>query len=265
MANDAVLNIDYAAWEKSLSDIGKRALPKAAQEVLNHAAFDARRELASKAEEMFDRPTKSTLSAFFVKKAHKSQGADMQSEVFIRQPQAQWLSLQVFGGTRRQGDWRTGPYDIALPPPGDAPRLSKYGALPKGMSRRLSREHKREQARRESGDSIARGIFFGEIDGLRGYWRRPKRTKAARHRQRGVRTVRNAGRPVLLLRFVDEAHFEPLFDFNRIVRDNYDHRTSEAMFREELARQLRYISGRNRTASSGGRSASSGQKPSWLP
>jgi hypothetical protein len=216
---DTVLDIDYEAWERSLSEIGKRALPRAAAGVLNEIAFDAQRNLKSRIETDFDNPVPFTLRAFRVNKAKPSSDV-IEAEVYAQPRQAEYLRYTIFGGVRTAGDPGAGPYDV--PVPAAAGRKSRAGGVPRRYAQRLSEDP---------------NVFFAELYGLKGYWRRPRRTRAKRPRRRGVRTVANRSAPKLLLRFEDETVHPRTLQYARAIEEAAS--DLDPKFRRRLANEIR--------------------------
>lgn len=141
------LQIDYKHLKKTLDAIGRVALPFAAAEVLNKAAFDAQAALTAATASQLDRPTKFTQSAFIVTKAKPGHGERMFSVVQAKRIQAAYLRLQIEGGTRTKDNAPGGgPYDIVA----YGIRTTKFGGIPKGLTKALSIENKQEQRRREA-------------------------------------------------------------------------------------------------------------------
>jgi hypothetical protein len=174
---DQYLSIDYKAWERSLTDLGKRALPKAAADTLTAVAFDAQRSALAEIESDFDRPTSFTLRAFRVEKAKPAAGVDaMYSRLYAAPIQDRYLAFTVFGGTRHRGDKGAGPYDV--PVPGPYGRRSAAGGIPRRYAQKLSEN---------------KNVFFATLYGVKGYFQRPRRRKG-----------QNVSAPKLLLMFKDE-------------------------------------------------------------
>ena len=78
------------------------------------------------------------------------------------------------------------------------------------------------------------------MDGLKGYWERPRRTKAAKKRKRGVITVRPRGsnRPKLLVAMKDSVRYRPRYRYDLQIRRAIATAGTAAAFQRELARAL---------------------------
>lgn len=105
MAEEFGLDVDVESFRRSLDAVGRSAIPRAAAEMLNAAAFTAQRALTAEVNAVFDRPVAFTKSSFLVVKArHTDPVDDMSAIVRAKDRQAAYLRLQIEGGTRRPGD-----------------------------------------------------------------------------------------------------------------------------------------------------------------
>lgn len=120
------IKADFDAAERMLSDLGRKQLPFATALALNDTAGDVKLAEEAEIERTFDRPTPFTKRALYLRRASKNR---LVARVGVRRIQAEYLRLQVTGGTRR-------PAGQALIVPVGA-RLNKYGNLPKGALSRL--------------------------------------------------------------------------------------------------------------------------------
>ena len=121
---------------RGLDEANKKLVLRAVSDALTTTAFNARSELIDTAKRDFDRPTKFTLRGFLVKKASFKK-RPIESEVLIKDQQAQYLTFQVFGGVRRAGDFAT---TKAGPLLAVRQKLNKFGNFPQGPKRYLGRK-----------------------------------------------------------------------------------------------------------------------------
>lgn len=240
----ARFDFDWKRIERDLDDVGRELLPLAAARFLNNIAIDARDRMKKGLNEDFDRPNNFTKNAFGITWAMAKDGDRMAAQVFIKDKQAEYLAYQVFGGVRGAGDPGSGKWDVFA----HAAKLTRYGGVDKGYLKKTAQRNKDEKkqraalrarrvaarAQRDAGQfgpfqdfswvtasKNRPGVFFGEVGGLRGYWERPRRAKAARKRQRGVVTTGPKGnnRPKLLVAMKDEVRYRPLFRYDFYVRE----------------------------------------------
>lgn len=123
----------------------EKQMPFAIAKALTDTAKDVQTELMRTMPQVLDRPTKFTQRAFGVEKATKR---SLQSRVFIKRIQAEYLRWQVEGGTRRDSGKGFG-----------VPRKRKrnqYGNIPG----------------RRKGLVKGRSEFIATINGKTGVWRR---------------------------------------------------------------------------------------------
>lgn len=117
------------SWSRDFRD---RRLKNA----LWNAGTNVAKGLAALTEKHFKNPTPFTRNAFGRVWSKDSQGPYV--DVFVKDMQARYLGLEVHGGMRHAGDYATtkrGP----IIPLRDA-RLSKYGGLPRGYTRRMMQQ-----------------------------------------------------------------------------------------------------------------------------
>ncbi len=119
---------------RGLDEANKKLVLRAASDALTTTAFNARTELIDTAKREFDRPNKFTLGGFLVKKASFKK-RPIESEVLIKDQQAQYLVFQVFGGVRRAGDYAATKQGVLL---GVNQKLNKFGNFPQGPIRYLA-------------------------------------------------------------------------------------------------------------------------------
>lgn len=254
------LDIDYRRFERSLDQIGKKALPAAATGYLNGIAFAARDQLIKHNSEAFNGHVKFTDRAWVVDKARPDRGANGYAVVKALPAQAEYLKFQIEGGTRRRGDAGSGPYDLMV----FGAKTNRAGNIRWGYPKQLSRQNREEKAARSSLRSqrdAARsmdgdltnlswvkskrnrpGIFFGEVGGVEGYWQRPKRTKAARKRLKGVKSVRTTEKIKPLLTVSEFARYKPRFKYDLQISSALSSAGSSASFNSEFQRALSKVS-----------------------
>lgn len=255
-------DFDYKQMERQLEGIARKALPAAAAGFLNGVAFDARDRMVKGLNEDFDRPNNFTKKAFAVVTAKPADGPAMWAQVHVKDKQAEYLAFQIFGGVRGKGDAGAGPYDVQP----WAEKTTRFGGVDKRFLKRLSSRNKTEKTKRQElrakrismrgagqPTRAARwvvssrnrpGIFFGEVDGVKGYWERPKLTKASRVRKRGVVTVRPSGnnRPKLLMMMKDEVRYEKLYRYDWYVREAFRVKGSRFHWDKNLKHQIGKLS-----------------------
>ncbi len=174
--------------------------------------------------------------------------------------QAEYLKFQIEGGIRWTGDTGSGPYDLMV----FGAKTNKAGNIRWGYTKQLSKQNREEKAARSSlrtqrdcaramdGDLAnlswvkskrnRRGIFFGEVGGVEGYWQRPKRTKAARKRVRGVQSVRTTEQIKPLLTVSEFARYKPRFKYDLQISSALTTAGSSASFSAEFQRAMSKIS-----------------------
>lgn len=247
---------------------------KAASSTLNDVLFGARRALIAEADDVFDRPKPFMKhQAWLLTKAKKEDVGNMFSEIRAKDIQGAILSFQAFGGIRRPGDVGTRRFDMAVAAP-DEDR-DNYGNIKRGLTKRLQKkvnsEKKKRRTLRRRRDAArvslknARtplqkerrtaklaslkwldksnnepGIFRDRINGIYGFWERPRRSIASGTRRRGVRTVHPRGRnkPQLLLGFKRETSYEPRFRYSEKVREIHSSIFEGDTFQRELDRAI---------------------------
>ncbi len=171
--------------KRYLSSVQKKQIPFATALAITKTLQIARAGVIKQAEKDLDRPTPFTLRGFRVDGANK---VNLTGRLYILPIQANYLGLQIFGGTRRpRGTALTLP--PAKPGPGDI-RLNRFGNVPRTQSARVQ---------------LTKGAFSGEVKGIPGVWRPPKRTKTGK--------VRKGSRMKLLLAYEQQASYRPRFRF----------------------------------------------------
>ena len=248
---------DERALQKSLNQIQKEVFPKAAAGFLNGMAFEAQKALKAHVKEAFDGSVPFTERGFVVSKAKPSANlSNMFAEVKILPAQAAYLKFQIDGGVRKTGDAGSGPFDLFV----FGAKKNRAGNIRWGFPRQLSKQYReekskraslraqRESARAQGQDTspfayfrAARnrpGIFFGDIGGVKGYWQRPKRSKAARKRITGVISVRPTDQLKPLLSVADHARYKPRYQYQAQITKALRVKATQQSFAHELNREM---------------------------
>jgi len=103
-----------------LSDIQRKQIPFATAKALTVTAAQAKKAIDVQLPKKLDRPTPFTRRAIGIKAARKTL---LQSEVFVKDIQWEYLKYAIEGGTRR-------PKKNAIATPGSKTKLNKYGNMP---------------------------------------------------------------------------------------------------------------------------------------
>ncbi len=247
MANDDVFQFDTRSFERYMTRLEKQVLPQAQAGFLSGLAFDARKSLLKEADATIQgKPTAWTRKGFVVDKATPD---SLEAVVRIQPQQAGYMTYLVNGGARKKGDVGATPYDVLT----DAPDGEKnaYGNLKRGYLKRLSRQARVEKTKRArlaakreklraAGKSTASarwaatsgkpGIFFGIVDGKKGYWQR------AAKRDGDYRLK-------LLARMSDEAVYKPSFRWAETISASVKDSNPQKLYAAEITRALRKLNG----------------------
>lgn len=248
---------DERPFQKNLTHLEKEVLPKAAAGFLSGMAFEAQKNLKSHVKEAFDGSVLFTERGFVVEKAKPTSGLrGMFAEVRIQPAQAAYLRFQIDGGIRKRGDAGSGPFDLMV----FGTKKNRAGNIRWGYPKQLSKQYREEKSKRQSlraqreaaraaGEDTSPfayfrasrnrpGIFFGEIGGIKGYWQRPKRSKAARKRLPGVISVRPTEQLKPLLSVADQARYKPRYQYQAQITKALRVKATQQAFAHELNRQL---------------------------
>lgn len=263
-------DFDYREIEKQLSDIEKKALPQAAAKVLNNAAFAVRNSLLRYTEKIFDRPNAYTRAAWLVDKAKSADGPNMWASIKARPKQAEYLRFQIFGGIRKKGTSGSGPYDLFA----YSAKLTKFGGVDRRYLKQLSKQAKTERQKRKElaakrkaasdnpnmtaaqrrrlkwvvASKNKPGIFFGEVYGLKGYWRRSERITPWDRENMAIRSrlyggvgkapkgiwTKAGSHPELLFAVKSAIKNKPIFEYDKVVRKAFEENASPKEFSEAL-------------------------------
>lgn len=247
---------DARALQKTFQNF-ESSLQKAAVGYLNGIAFEAQKFLKAHVKEAFDGSVPFTERGFVVTKATPTSSLkDMFAEVKILPAQSAYLRFQIDGGVRKTGDAGSGPFDLMV----FGARKNKAGNIRWGYPKQLSKQNReeklkrtslraqREAARAQGQDTselawfrVSRnkpGIFFGEVGGVKGYWQRPKRSKAARKRIPGVISVRPTEQLKPLLSVADHARYKPRYQYQAQITKAMRVKATPQVFASELNRQM---------------------------
>lgn len=174
----------------------KQQIPFAVAKGLTQTAKDVQRAETDAINKEFDRPTPFTQRAVGIVSATKQ---SQSARVFIKDVQAQYLGIQVTGGTRF-------PKRRAIVLPGSGMKLNRYGNIPRGRVKSLL-------ARRD--------VFSGQVRGVGGLWQRQK-----------------VGPPKLLILYEPQAQYRKLLPFYEVAQRTIERtvtRNLEAALRQALA------------------------------
>ena len=139
---------DLKKLTKDLNNLQKKQIPFATSQAINDTLLDSQKALKAQAVKKLDRPTRSTVNSFRIKRSTKR---GLVGEVFILPWAWEYLKYQVEGGVRRSSGKGTGvPFNS---------KLNKYGNIP---GRKKGLVKKKNQ-------------FIGTIKGITGVWERVSR------------------------------------------------------------------------------------------
>lgn len=172
---------NMAALTRDLDRIAREQIPFATARALTQTAKDAAADITTELPRVFDRPTPFTLRGVGFLPANK---INLTAAVFIKDVQAEYLGIQISGGTRF-------PKGKALFIPVDVP-LNAYGNIPRNKIKQLL-------ARKDT--------FSGTLHGIGGIW---QRTRAG-----GVR---------LMIAWKPTAKYKPRFPMYGLVQRTVDRR-----------------------------------------
>lgn len=174
----------------------KQQIAFATAKGLTQTAKDVQRAENDAINKEFDRPTPFTQKAVGIVSATKQ---SLSARVFLKDIQAQYLGIQVTGGTRL-------PKRRALVLPGSGLKLNQYGNIPRGRVKTLL-------ARKD--------VFSGKVRGVGGLWQRQK-----------------AGPPKLLILYEPKAQYQKLLPFYEVAQRTIARtvtRNLDAALRQALA------------------------------
>jgi len=195
-------------WREALAeldDIGKRVLPNAIAGLLTKATFDVRDAMVTYMKSgAIDRPKPFTLKAFKVIPANWRDGDQMKARIEVQPKQSEYFQFLIFGGDRHAGDAGGGAaHDILT---WSRRKSSQGGAYVKSNVQKIAHANRAERMERrgERGSRLSAdraraaqvrngsapmlgvdnrwytrhpdpGTFFGTVQGITGYYQRPKR------------------------------------------------------------------------------------------
>lgn len=249
MAKDDVLEFDLRGFTKGMTRIEKQVLPTAQAGFLNGVAFGARKALLKHADAVIKGgPTAWTKKGFIVDKAKPE---SLEAVVRIQPQQAGYMTYLISGGVRKKGDPGATPYDVLTDAPDD--QKNSFGNLKRGYLKRIARQAKTEKTKRArlaakreklraAGKSTAParwaannpsgkpGIFFGKIDGKKGYWQRAAKRD-------GDYKIK------LLARMSDEAVYKPTFEWDATISASIKDSDPQTLYAAEITRALKKLNG----------------------
>ncbi|MEY9831075.1 hypothetical protein ABIA25_002890 [Sinorhizobium fredii] len=268
-------DFNYDKIYRQLDDVGQKLLPKVASRLINNAAFNVRRRLIAYTDEIFDKPNQFTRNAWLVDKARPIDGDRMSAAIKAKPYQAAYLQFQIFGTQRHTGDAGSGPYDLFA----WSAQKTQYGGVDRKYLKKLAREHRKERkaraamaAKRKALGHIRPeerygkskrlrvnwtqhtkgkgGIFFGEVHGLKGYWRRPDRHHAEYDLHDDGRIKKGWSAPKLgsknrsytvegqrlqlLFAVKSTVNYKKRFEFDKEVAEAFAQSANQAAFNEQM-------------------------------
>lgn len=252
MAKRDGFDFDPRQVERAFANIAKNVLPQAQAGFLNGLAFGARKSLLAYADKTIEgKPTAWTRRGFVVDKAVVSPGKPLEAVVRIQPQQAGYMTYLINGGLRRAGDVGATPYDVMT----DAHDSEKdsFGNVKRGYLKRIARQAKAERTKRArlaakrqklraagkptlparwttNNPSGKPGLFFGTIDGKKGYWQRATKRD-------GDYKLR------LLARMSDDAKYRPTFRWDDTITASIKSADPQKLYSEELTRALKKLNG----------------------
>jgi hypothetical protein len=210
------VNVDSRATSAWLTDIQRRKIPLATAMALTRTAKALQKILETEVTRVFDKPVPFTKRAFAVRPATRS---NLQSEVFIKTRQAEYLLPQIAGGRRKPKRFEqrfsgeTGSPDSYWVA-GEGTRLNAAGNISLATVKKIAAQLKK--ARRD--------VFFGKPSPALpfGVWERTgKRGAVAGLRPILVQIKAPSYRKRLDLDAIAARHAQPIFkrEFDRAWRE----------------------------------------------
>lgn len=219
------VKFDTREITKYLSDIEKKQIPFATARALTSTASDVKDELIKEMDRVFDRPTRYTKSAFYIRSATKKK---LIASVGIKDfagkgiPAIKFLMPQIVGGTRapkrfeiwlrRRGILPEGMFAV----PARGAKLDRYGNLSRGqITKMLANLQALPEMAQRTNDSRKIVYFVAKIKGIRGIWKK-----------RGKRI-----QPFMV--FVKAPHYKKRFDFegvsNKVINKRFHKNFDKAL------------------------------------
>lgn len=190
---------------RKLSVAQKKQVPFAVSQALNDTAFDARKAVQVQLPRKLNKPTPWTIRGVRVGKSSKRR---LRASVYFTDDRAKYMKFQIDGGIRRNTTDGT----IVMP---KNIKQNKYGNIPRGKVKKLLQRP---------------DTFIGTIKGIPGVWQRghiSKRGNWSNHNKSHSTNIR------LLVRFEDEASYQPRFPMRKIVTG-----VARSKFRRHFNRRL---------------------------
>lgn len=249
MAKNDIFEFDLRDFTKTLTKLERTVLPTAQAGFLNGIAFGARKSLLKHADATIDgKPTAWTKRGFVVDKATPS---SLKATIRIQPQQAGYMTYIINGGPRKAGDVGATPYDVLT----DAPESERnaFGNLKRGYLKRIARQARVEKTKRarlaakrdklrSTGKPVASaswganntsgkpGIFFGTIDGKKGYWQRAAKRD-------GDYKLK------LLARMSNQAVYKPTFKWDQTISASVQGSDPAKLYSAEISRALKKLNG----------------------
>ncbi|MEL6586354.1 MAG: hypothetical protein AAFY65_13365 [Pseudomonadota bacterium] len=157
------LRSNIRAFERDLSDAGRKQLPFAVSLALNETAKDVQKNETRRLSKVLDRPTQFTKRAYAIRRATKRR---LEARVFAKRIQAAYLRRLEEGGTAK-------PRRRAIVTP-QRMRTNRYGNLPRGAVRRsLAKPNTFSSANRRGpgGPGVFQRLRSGKVRKLVSYIR----------------------------------------------------------------------------------------------
>lgn len=244
-----------------LDDVQKKSVPAATMRSLNYTARKVKESEEREVRDVFDRPTRNTQDAFYVKPATKSRLA---SEVGIKDsagksvPASKYLLAQITGGTRRLKRFEVALRSVGVLPsgywavPGNGAKIDAHGnmsagqivqilsyfrAFPELGYRANITDKRRASLRKGSKRKLGYEYFVGRPGNGTlplGIWQRFHFAGG------GFSGGRTAIRPILI--FVSRSLYEKRLDFEYVARQTIEREFGpafEALLVDEIGRAAR--------------------------
>lgn len=249
---------------RALTELEKRALPRAAENAIKSTGFAMRERWSQIAARVFDRPVQLTVKAPLFKMVRGQLAADVfiRDEAFKGTPPAKYLKAQVFGGERgnkglerdlqRAGVLSRSGFAV----PGRGAQLDAHGNLARSTVTRIkaqlrifgeqgftaneTADSRGRRQRREERQGVRRSDYFAVAQGARLRSVYGRRGAAPQHLKPGVyqRIKTGFGEGLAsILHFVDRVRYRKRFDIEGSARTIFN-RQFPGIFRRELESEV---------------------------
>ena len=176
------VKFDTREITKYLNDIEKKQVPFATARALTSTARDVKDELIREMDRVFDRPTRYTKSAFYIRSATKKKlvaSVGIKDFSFKGIPAIKFLAPQIYGGTRNPKRFELWLRRRSILPegmfavPARGAKLDRYGNLSRGqITKMLANLQALPDMAQRTTDSRKIVYFVAKIKGIRGIWRK---------------------------------------------------------------------------------------------